>query len=79
METMNHIQFWLKTGKVSNRTNNIDIRYRFITDYADEGLIKLKKLKSEDNWSGIMTMDFPVETFKQEGKEMLSGDIVEER
>ena len=23
-------------------------------------------------------MDFPVETFKQEGKEMLSGDIIEE-
>ena len=63
-------------NQVSNRTKHIDTREQFIRKCVDAGRIELKKMKSENNSSDIMTKNQPVENFIQNKERLMNGKIL---
>ena len=47
-----------KSAMTSNRTRHIDMRYHFVQEYIDDGILKVVFVKSEDNHTDIMTTNF---------------------
>ena len=52
-------------AKVSQRTKHIDIKYRYVGEYVEQGIVKIIFVKSENNVSDILTKNTPQETFKR--------------
>ena len=48
----------------TSRTKHIDLRYRFIHEYIDDGFMKVIFCRSEDNKSDIFTKNVTGETFE---------------
>ena len=67
-----------KNKQVSNRKNHINTIDQFIRECVDKGRTELKKVKSENNISDIVTKDIPVETFKINGEKRLNGEVLNE-
>ena len=47
--------FLAKNQQVSMRTKHIDIRYHFIRDLMESGILILEYVSTEDNYADIMT------------------------
>ena len=47
----------------NSRSKHIDIRYHFIREEIEAGLIKLKIVASESNWADIFTKPLSTEVF----------------
>jgi hypothetical protein len=52
-----------KNASTMTRTKHIDIRYHFIREHIDNGMISIKFVRSEDNTADIMTKDLSGELF----------------
>ncbi len=63
--------FMAENPNTSPRTKHIDLRYRFITEYIEDGFIKIYFVKSEENKSDILTKNTNGETFNR-----LEGELV---
>ena len=51
--------------KYHDRTKHIDIRYHFIRDITQKGLVDLIHLPSNDNTADILTKSLPREKFEE--------------
>ena len=47
--------FMSKNVTTTSRTKHVDIRSKYVREYAEDGIIKIVFVKSEDNDSDIMT------------------------
>ena len=47
------------------RTKHVDIRYHFVRDYIEKGIIQIDFVKSEDNDSDIFTKNLGEELFNK--------------
>ena len=52
-----------KNASTTTRTKHIDIQYDFIREHVDNGKIRIKFLRSEDNTADIMTKNLSGEKF----------------
>jgi hypothetical protein len=64
-----------KNASTTTRTKHIDIRYHFIREHVDNGKIKIKFVRSEDNTADIMTKNLSGELFhKHNNNIFLKGE-----
>lgn len=72
--------FLAKNQQVSMRTKHIDVRYHFIRDLVEEGLLKLEFVGTDENYADIMTKNVSKDILRKLFAEgVQSGDIVIER
>jgi hypothetical protein len=57
--------YMAENAAVSQRTKHVDLRTKFLTQYIEDGFIKILFIKSEDNLSDFFTKN-------------VSGDIYDE-
>ena len=50
-------------AKISNRTKHVDTRTHFVRHYVEDGIIKTKFIKSEDNDADILTKNTSKSTY----------------
>ena len=67
--------FLAKNQQVSMRTKHIDVRAHFIRDCIKNNWITVKKIKTENNVSDIMTKNCDVETFLRHVEKNLDEKI----
>ena len=64
-----------KNASTTTRTKHIDIRYHFIREHVDNGKIRIKFVRSEDNTADIMTKNLSGELFhKHNNNIFLKGE-----
>jgi len=49
-----------KNSTYHSHSNHIDIRYHWIRKALDNGLLKLEKVHTNDNWSNMLIKTIPV-------------------
>ena len=52
-------------AKISNRTKHVDTRKHFVRDYVEDGIIKIKFVRSEDNDAYIFTKNTNEYTYEK--------------
>ena len=58
-------------AKTRQRTKHIDVRYKYVNEFVEDGVIKIQFLKSEDNDADVLTKNTYQATFtKQTSKFM---------
>ena len=57
--------FLAKNQQISMRTKHIYVRYHFIRDMAQEKMLNIVYVRSEENYSGIMTKNVSVNIFNK--------------
>ena len=67
--------FLAKNQQVSMRTKHIDVRAHFIRDCVKSNWIIVKKVKTENNVSDIMTKNCDVATVEKHNEKILEGKI----
>ena len=67
--------FLSKNQQVSMRTKHIDVRAHFIRDCVREKKTTVKKVKTDNNVSDIMTKNCDVATVEKHNKKILEGEI----
>ena len=63
--------FMCNNVSVSQRTKHVDIRLRFVNQFAFEGFIKIIFVKSEDNDSDIFTKNLSGDAFDRHSKKLV--------
>jgi hypothetical protein len=53
-----------KDHMLTKRTKHIDIRYHFVRDIIEQGLMKVCKISSHDNPTDMMTKFVPIAKFE---------------
>ena len=56
----------------TSRTKHVDIRYKYVNEYAEDGVIKIIFVKSEDNNSDILTKNLGGELQSKHASTMIS-------
>ena len=61
----------------STRTKHIDTRYHFVRNYIEDGILKIKFVRSNDNTADIFTKNLAAESFEKHTTNIgiLRGDI----
>jgi hypothetical protein len=54
-----------KNATTGNRTKHIDTRYHFVREYVEDGIIKVKFVRSEENHADLFTKNLNIEKFKK--------------
>ena len=54
-----------KNATTGNRTKHIDTRYHFVREYIEDGILKVKFVRSEKNHADLFTKNLNKETFKR--------------
>ena len=68
--------FLAKNQQVSMRTKHIDIRYHFVRDLVEAGVLQLEYVTTEDNYTDFMTKNTTVEVVQRLFNEGIQiGDI----
>ena len=49
---------------LNERTKHIDIRYHFVRDIIEQGMVKVCKISTHDNPADMMTKSVPVTKFE---------------
>ena len=62
-----------KNKHVSARTKHIDIKSHYIKDHVEEGRAVIKAVKTDENYSDILTKNVAVSTFIKMSKALLEG------
>ena len=52
-------------------TKNVDIRYKYVNEYVEDGVVKIVFVKSADNDSNILTKNFSAELHEKHSKKMV--------
>jgi hypothetical protein len=53
-----------KDQMLAERTKHIDIRYHFVRDIIEQGLVKVCKISTNENPADIMTKSVPIAKFE---------------
>jgi hypothetical protein len=53
-----------KDQMITEKSNHIDIRYHFVRDIIEKGLVKICKISIHDNSADMMTRHVPVAKFE---------------
>jgi predicted RNA-binding protein with RPS1 domain len=56
---------------VSQRTRHIDIRYHFVREYVEDGIVKINFVQSEENDADIFTKNLGSELFKKHASKFI--------
>jgi hypothetical protein len=64
--------FMTKNITTTGRSKHVDIRYKFVTEYIEDGIIKVIFVKSADNDSDIMTKNLGSELHSKHAGKMIS-------
>jgi len=54
-----------KNATTGSRTKHVDIRYHFVREYVEDGIVKIVFVRSEDNDADIFTKNLNGESFKR--------------
>ena len=57
----------------STRTKHIDTRYHFVKDYVEDGIVKIKFVKSEDNDADLFTKNLSNSDFQKHMEKFMEG------
>ena len=57
----------------STRTKHIDTRYHFVKDYIEDGIVKIKFVKSEDNDTDLFTKNLSNSDFQKYMEKFMEG------
>ena len=52
-------------------TNHVDIRYRYVNEYVEDGVVKIIFVKSADNDSNILIKKISAELHEKHAKKMV--------
>ena len=63
-----------KNQVLSNRTKHIGVRYHFVREYIEEGIIKIIFVRSKDNDADIFTKNLPKELFNKHRDSVMDGN-----
>jgi hypothetical protein len=66
--------FLTENQSVSQRTRHIDVRYHFVRNYVEDGVVQINFVRSEDNDADLFTKNLGTEKFKRHSSKIL-GDI----
>jgi hypothetical protein len=55
----------------SNRTKHVDIRYKYVNEYVEDGTVKIIFVKSADNDSDVLTKNLSAELHDKHSKKMV--------
>ena len=58
-------------AKISQRTEHIDTKYRYVGEWVADGIVKMLFVKSENNISDILTKNTSQETFNRHAEKYL--------
>ena len=61
---------FLARNESSTRTKHVDVRYHFIRDLVEQGIIQLEYVNAKENTADMLTKNLPTEQF-----EKLIGDL----
>ena len=61
---------FLARNESSTRTKHVDVRYHFIRDLVEQGIIQLEYVNTKENTADMLTKNLPTEQF-----EKLIGDL----
>ena len=64
--------FMTKNITTTGCSKHVDIRYKFVTEYIEDGIIKVIFVKSADNDSDIMTKNLGSELHSKHAGKMIS-------
>jgi hypothetical protein len=56
-----------------SRTKHVDVRGKYVREYAEDGVIKIVFVRSEDNDSDIMTKNLASELYGKHSKKLLGS------
>ena len=56
-----------------SRTKHVDVRGKYVKEYAEDGVIKIVFVRSEDNDSDIMTKNLASELYGKHSKKLLGS------
>ena len=63
--------FMAENITTSNRTKHVDIRYHFIKEHVEDGIVKIQFVKSRENHADIFTKNLNGELFEQHQKQFM--------
>ena len=69
--------FLANNKAIGQRTKHIDIRYHFVREYVEDGILKIVYIKTKDNDSDILTKNTNAKTFWRHVKEFMNNDEVQ--
>ena len=61
-----------KNQVLSQRTKHIGVRYYFVRDYIEDGLVKIIFVKSQNNDADMFTKNLPTELFKKHSENVMN-------
>jgi hypothetical protein len=64
----------MKNGSKSERTKHVDVKFVYVKDVLDSGIISLKWIKSLENVADIFTKHLPTSTFQSHRVSLLQGN-----
>ena len=56
---------FLAKNETSTRTKHVDVRYHFIRNLVDDGIIKLEYINTQENVADMLTKNLPIEQFEK--------------
>ena len=66
-----------KNATTGNRTKHIDTRYHFVREYVEDGIIKVRFVRSEENHADIFTKNLNSEKFDKHCESLGLRDTVQ--
>jgi hypothetical protein len=61
----NQRAIFLEKNESSVRTKHVDVRYHFIRELIEEGIITLEYVRTSNNIADVLTKNLPTEPFKK--------------
>ena len=55
----------------SNHTKHVDIRYKYVNEYVEDGTVKIIIFKSADNDSDVLTKNLSADLHDKHSKKMI--------
>ena len=56
-------------------TKHVDIRYKYVNEYVEDGIVKIIFVKSADNDSNILSKNLSVELYEKHSKKMVVEEL----
>ena len=63
---------YLGNNSSTHRTKHVDVRYHFVREFVEDGIIKIVFVKSEDNKADIFTKNITEELFEKHIREYMT-------
>ena len=62
-----------KNQVLSNRTKHIGVRYHFVREYIEDGIIKIVFVRSKENNADVFTKNLPKDLFNKHRETVMDG------